>query len=65
MDGELTSSGSMPIANVRHACGSRSMSRTLRPASAKAALVEATVVVLATPPFDWPPATIREFTTCP
>src|SRR6478672_8193284 len=45
------SSGSMPSEKVRHAWGSRSTSRTRWPSSASAAPSEATVVVLATPPF--------------
>ena len=45
------SSGSMPSEKVRHACGSRSTSSTRWPSSASAAPIEATVVVLATPPF--------------
>ena len=45
------SSGSMPSENVRQACGSRSTSSTRWPSSARAAPSEATVVVLATPPF--------------
>ena len=45
------SSGSMPRENVRQACGSRSTSSTRWPSSASAAPSDATVVVLATPPF--------------
>ena len=45
------SSGSMPSEKVRQACGSRSTSSTGWPSSASAAPIEATVVVLATPPF--------------
>src|SRR6478735_11444837 len=45
------SSGSMPREKVRHACASRSTSSTECPSSASAAPTEATVVVLATPPF--------------
>ena len=45
------SSGSMPRENVRQACGSRSTSSTRWPSSASAAPSEATLVVLATPPF--------------
>ncbi len=45
------SSGSMPKENVRQACGSRSTNNTRCPSSASAAPREATVVVLATPPF--------------
>ena len=41
----------MPRENVRQACGSRSTSSTRWPSSASAAPSEATVVVLATPPF--------------
>ena len=41
----------MPRENVRQACGSRSTSSTVWPSSASAAPIEATVVVLATPPF--------------
>ena len=41
----------MPSEKVRQACGSRSTSRTRWPSSASAAPIEATVVVLATPPF--------------
>ena len=41
----------MPRENVRQAWGSRSTSSTLWPSSASAAPSEATVVVLATPPF--------------
>src|SRR3546814_14464497 len=41
----------MPSEKVRHAWGSRSTSSTLWPSSARAAPSEATVVVLATPPF--------------
>ena len=44
-------SGSRPSENVRQACGSRSTSSTRWPCSARAAPSEATVVVLATPPF--------------
>src|ERR1700712_2700524 len=44
-------SGSMPRLKVRHACGSRSTNRTPCPCSASAAPREATVFVLATPPF--------------
>src|SRR5688572_24945466 len=46
-----TSSGSIPRENVRHACGSRSTSSTECPSSTRAAPREATLVVLATPPF--------------
>ena len=57
----------MPSENVRQACGSRSTSSTRWPSSASAAPSEATVVVLATPPF-WL-ATARtwvfEAGTCP
>src|SRR5512139_268819 len=45
------SSGSMPREKVRQAWGSRSTMRTDLPCSARAAPREATVVVLATPPF--------------
>src|SRR4051812_36214551 len=45
------SSGSMPSENVRHAWGSRSTNSTRSPSSARAAPIEATDVVLATPPF--------------
>src|SRR3954453_556771 len=45
------SSGSMPKENVRQACGSRSTSSTFSPSSARAAPMDATEVVLATPPF--------------
>src|SRR4051794_21189475 len=45
------SSGSMPSEKVRQACGSRSTSSTRWPSSARAAPIDATVVVLATPPF--------------
>ena len=41
----------MPRLKVRQACGSRSTRRTRWPCSARAAPSEATVVVLATPPF--------------
>jgi hypothetical protein len=41
----------MPSEKVRHACGSRSTSSTDCPSSARAAPIDATVVVLATPPF--------------
>ena len=44
-------SGSCPNEKVRQPCGSRSTSSTRRPLSATAAPSEATVVVLATPPF--------------
>src|SRR5664280_3713769 len=44
-------SGSRPREKVRQACWSTSTSRTRRPSSARAAPSEATVVVLATPPF--------------
>ena len=44
-------SGSWPRENVRHPCGSRSTSSTRRPFSSIAAPNDATVVVLATPPF--------------
>ena len=44
-------SGSWPSENVRQPCGSRSTSSTRRPFSAIAAPNDATVVVLATPPF--------------
>jgi hypothetical protein len=44
-------SGSCPSENVNEPCGSRSTSRTFLPFSAIAAPTEATVVVLATPPF--------------
>src|SRR4051794_12976243 len=46
-----TESGSSPSEKVRQACGSRSTSSTLPPLSASALPSEATVVVLATPPF--------------
>src|SRR3954449_9051020 len=55
------SSGSMPREKVRHACGSRSTSRTRWPSSARAAPSEATVVVLATPPFWLATARTRGF----
>ena len=41
----------MPSEKVRQACGSRSTSSTDCPSSASAAPIEATEVVLATPPF--------------
>ena len=41
----------MPSEKVRQACGSRSTSSTRWPSSASAAPIEATDVVLATPPF--------------
>ncbi|SHX13458.1 Uncharacterised protein [Mycobacteroides abscessus subsp. abscessus] len=44
-------SGSCPSENVRQPCGSRSTSSTFLPACANAAPSDATVVVLATPPF--------------
>ena len=44
-------SGSCPSENVKHPCGSRSTSSTRRPFSTIAAPNDATVVVLATPPF--------------
>ena len=44
-------SGSWPRENVKQPCGSRSTSNTRRPFSAIAAPNDATVVVLATPPF--------------
>src|SRR5512142_383322 len=44
--------GSTPNASVRLACGSRSISSTLLPASASAAPRESVVVVFATPPFS-------------
>ena len=53
------SSGSKPSENVRQACGSRSTSSTRWPRSASAAPSEATVVVLATPPFWFVTATVR------
>src|SRR4051812_7913525 len=41
----------MPSENVRQACGSRSTRRTDSPSSPRAAPIDATDVVLATPPF--------------
>ena len=52
-------SGSMPRENVRQAWGSRSTTSTRWPSSASAAPIEATVVVLATPPFWLAMAMIR------
>src|ERR687897_3403411 len=54
-----TASGSRPSENVRQDCASRSTSSTLRPCSASADPREATVVVLATPPFWFATAIVR------
>src|SRR5690625_53648 len=49
----------MPNENVRHACGSRSTSRTCWPSSRSATPIDATVVVFATPPFWFATASVR------
>ena len=58
-------SGSWPSEKVKQPCGSRSTSSTRRPVSTIAAPSDATVVVLATPPFWLATANTRVLVTVP